>query len=97
MRCVVCHNIQGEVVGENYTQSRKRLIMYNKDHGTIIMNRHVAFEHFIVLKQYNTWWAISTTSIATHQTFKKQEKPSTTSIVDFFSFGIPYKKSNLTQ
>jgi hypothetical protein len=33
MKCVVCHSIQGEVVGENSTQNQKRLIMYNKDHG----------------------------------------------------------------
>jgi hypothetical protein len=38
MRCVVCHNIQQEVVGEITTQNKKGLVMYIKDHGTITMS-----------------------------------------------------------
>ncbi len=53
MQCVVCHNIQQEVLGESSTQNHKGLVMYIKDHGITTMNQHVAFEHSTMLKQYN--------------------------------------------
>jgi hypothetical protein len=66
MQCVVCHNIQQEVVGESSTQNKKGLVMYIKDRGIITMSRHVAFEHSIVLKQYNTQRTTITTIATTH-------------------------------
>jgi hypothetical protein len=50
MKCVVYCSIQQEAVGKSFTQNRKGLVMYNKDHGTTAMSRHVAFEHYVVLK-----------------------------------------------
>jgi hypothetical protein len=50
MRCVVYHSIQQEVVGKSFTHNKKGLVMYNKDHGTIVMNRHVTSEHYAMLK-----------------------------------------------
>jgi hypothetical protein len=61
------------------------------------MSQHVASEHSIVLKQYNTQRAITTSTIVIHQTSKKWKKLSTTSIVDFFNFVVPYKNSDPTQ
>jgi hypothetical protein len=61
------------------------------------MSQHVAFEHFIVLKQYNTQQTTTTTTIVIHQTSKKWKKLFATSIVDSFNFVVPYKKSNLAQ
>jgi hypothetical protein len=48
--------------------------MYNKDHGTTTMNRHVAFQHYAMLKQFNTRQTTTTTTITIHQTSKKWKK-----------------------
>jgi hypothetical protein len=71
--------------------------MYNKDHGTITMSQHVAFKHFVVLKQYKTWLAITTIIVSTQKKFKMLKKPFIIFIVDFFNFGLPCKNSNLVQ
>ncbi len=52
MRCILCHNVQQEKVGQSSTQSEKNLVMYNKDHDTTTMNCHVILKHFAILKLY---------------------------------------------
>ncbi len=49
-RCILCHNVKQEEVHQTLTQSKKGLVMYNKDHGTIAMNCDVTSKHFIILK-----------------------------------------------
>jgi hypothetical protein len=61
------------------------------------MSQHVAFEHFAMLKQYNTQQATTTTTYVIHQTSKKWKKLFATSIIDFFSYVVPYKNSDPAQ
>lgn len=51
MKCVVCHNVQHEKDGNNSTCIWKGLLLlvYNKEHGTIVMSCHVSSKHSIML------------------------------------------------
>ncbi len=80
MRCVLYHSIQHEVVGRNFTQNKKGLVMYNKDHGTIVMSRHVASKHYAMLKQFSTWQTTTTTTTTIRQTSNKWKKQPPLSI-----------------
>jgi hypothetical protein len=71
--------------------------MYNKDHGTTIMNCHVVSKHFATLKLYQIWHFSDGIQSHVYQTILKTENPNTTFIVDFCSSGISYKKIDPTQ
>jgi hypothetical protein len=44
MKCVIRHNFFDYVAQKN-THDKKRLFMYNKDHNTTNMTRHVISKH----------------------------------------------------
>jgi hypothetical protein len=59
--------------------------MYNKSHGTIVMNHHVDSKHFAILKLYKTQCSNATTKFDVHQIAKNRKKPIVASILDFFN------------
>jgi len=62
------------------------------------MSHHVSYEHFavLVLNQAQQRF-VTTMAPIDHQITKKRKKPTTCSIVGFFTIGVPYKKIDLVQ
>ncbi len=67
MRCILCHNVQQEKLGQKNTQGWKGMVMYNKVHGTIDMSHHVASMHNATSELYKTQCFNATKHSNVHQ------------------------------
>lgn len=76
MRCIVCHPSRRETLGLRSTRCRKGVVLYNKEHGTSAMKRHVHAEHPQAFSRYKALRSSSEPSqVAPRQPSKKRPGP----------------------
>ncbi|KAG0584835.1 hypothetical protein M758_3G242300 [Ceratodon purpureus] len=98
MRCIVCHPSRRETMGLRSTRCRKGVVLYNKEHGTSAMKRHVHAEHPQSFSRYKALRTSAEPSFITpRQPTKKRSGSLPGSVVNIYSGSNPQKEDEQQQ
>lgn len=98
MRCIVCHPSRRETLGLRSTRCRKGVVLYNKEHGTSAMKRHVHAEHPQAFSRYKALRSSSEPSLVTpRQPSKKRPGSFPGSLAYVYGGSNPQKEDEQHQ
>lgn len=98
MRCIVCHPSRRETMGLRSTRCRKGVVLYNKEHGTSAMKRHVHAEHPQAFNRYKALRSSSEPSLITpRQPSKKRSGSFPGSLAYVYGGSNPQKEDEQHQ